>query len=56
MFLEAKLYNLEGSTSDHIPIFLMPKQKVEQSTHSQRLRFENAWLTEPMCGQLIKEG
>lgn len=51
----AKLYNLEGSMSDHSPIFLEPQVKT-QSAAQYRFKFENAWLTEPMCEQLVKDG
>lgn len=54
MFPLAKLYNLEGSTSDHSPIFVVPK-KSEQSRGRGKFRFENAWLLEPMCYQVVME-
>ncbi|XP_074326876.1 uncharacterized protein LOC141664821 [Apium graveolens] len=50
----AKLYNLEGSTSDHSPIILMPK-KSERIQIREKFKFENAWLVDPMCTQLVKE-
>lgn len=49
----AKLYNVEGSPSDHSPIFidigsnLILKQK-------RIFKFENAWLLEPLCAQIVK--
>lgn len=53
-FPEAKLYNLEISTSDHCPILLeLYNSKVEFQV--KRFRFENAWLREPMCQQIIEE-
>lgn len=54
LFPLAKLYNLEGSTSYHSPLLLNPRQKTI-SNYQRRFRFENAWLTEPMCEQLIKD-
>lgn len=55
LFPLAKLYNLEGASSDHSPIFLVPQQIVKTGS-SYRFRFENAWLTDPMCEQLVKDG
>lgn len=54
LFPVAKLYNLEGSTLDHNPLLLVPQQKVKNN-RPHRFRFENAWLTEPMCEQLIRD-
>lgn len=57
-FPVAKLYNLEGSEvteSDHCPILLVP-QKVDKINRSCRFRFENAWLLDPMCKQIVKDG
>lgn len=53
MFPLAKLYNLEGSNSDHSPICLVPKKCEENRCH-KHFRFENAWLLEPMCHHLIE--
>lgn len=50
----AKLYNTEGSPSDHSLIFLEPKS-TEIRLRRRRFRFENAWLTEPLCFQLVKD-
>lgn len=54
LFPLAKLYNLEGSTSDHSPLLLVPHQKPTNSCQ-RRFRFKNAWLTEPMCAQLTRD-
>lgn len=54
LFPLAKLYNLDGSTSDHSPLLLVPQQKSVYN-NQRRFRFENVWLTEPMCEQLIKD-
>ncbi|XP_074356469.1 uncharacterized protein LOC141696188 [Apium graveolens] len=49
-----KVYNLEGSPSDHSPLLLCPE--VQQRGNKKRsFHFENAWLTEPICFQIIKE-
>ncbi|XP_060965763.1 uncharacterized protein LOC133034618 [Cannabis sativa] len=54
LFQGAKLFNLETSTSDHSPLFLEPIF-VEQSPTNYRFRFENAWLKEPMCFQIVED-
>ncbi|XP_074348419.1 uncharacterized protein LOC141687147 [Apium graveolens] len=54
MFPTGKLYNLEGSFSDHSPILLIPEAS-KKFTVQRKFRFENAWLTEPMCAQLVLE-
>lgn len=54
LFPLAKLYNLEGSESDHNPILLLPKKPDRKQGHGN-FRFENAWLLEPMCAQLVKD-
>lgn len=54
IFQDARLTNLEVSTSDHCPILLEPK--VENITRGVKMfRFENAWLREPMCQKIIEE-
>lgn len=52
LFPMANLFNLEGSNSDHSPIFLVPKKR-EANRGINTFRFENAWLLEPMCQQLV---
>lgn len=54
MFLMVKLYNLEGSTLDHIPIILVPKKNDMKKSH-EKFKFKNAWLLDPMCYQLVEE-
>lgn len=55
LFHMAKLYNIEGATSDHNPILVIPQ--VPPNIHSQhRFKFENAWMTDPLCEIIIKEG
>lgn len=51
LFPLAKLYNLKGSISDHSSLLLIPRQ-LRQSNGPKCFRFENSWLTEPMCEQL----
>ncbi|KAK1380464.1 Endonuclease/exonuclease/phosphatase family protein [Heracleum sosnowskyi] len=54
LFRGAKLSNIEVTTSDHCPILLDPGDYV--AVHSVRpFRFENAWLREPMCRQIVEE-
>lgn len=53
-FSETKLSNLEISTSDHSPIFLEPVV-ISHVNSARRFRFENSWLREPMCLQIVKE-
>ncbi|KAK1373805.1 hypothetical protein POM88_029998 [Heracleum sosnowskyi] len=48
MFPMAKLYNVEGTTSDHSPILLVP-QVISKVITPYRFKFENASMTEPMC-------
>lgn len=52
IFPSAKLYNLEISTSDHSPIFLEPIHETNRYGRSQ-FRFENAWLREPLCMEIV---
>uniref|UniRef100_A0A803NLH2 Reverse transcriptase n=1 Tax=Cannabis sativa TaxID=3483 RepID=A0A803NLH2_CANSA len=54
LFPLAKLYNLEFSTSDHCPIFL---DLVDNNSlfMKNKVRYENCWLREPLCHQVIKE-
>lgn len=53
MFSTAKLYNLELSSSDHFPILLVPVY-TEPNVIVNRFRFENCWVEEPMCGEIVK--
>ncbi|XP_074347517.1 uncharacterized protein LOC141686377 [Apium graveolens] len=55
MFPMAKLYNLEGSSSDHSPIFLIPQVSPRLNTQF-RFKFENAWMSEPMCEVIVRDG
>uniref|UniRef100_A0A803QEG5 Reverse transcriptase n=1 Tax=Cannabis sativa TaxID=3483 RepID=A0A803QEG5_CANSA len=48
------LSNLEYSSSDHSPIYLEPIIRSNHIPYHQ-FRFENAWLKEPMCIQIVKD-
>ncbi|KAM6568466.1 hypothetical protein CsatB_016451 [Cannabis sativa] len=54
MFTSAKLFNLEISSSDHTPI-LLSLSAPDFTTAKKRFRFENAWLREPLCTQIVKD-
>ncbi|KAL8118945.1 hypothetical protein AgCh_016437 [Apium graveolens] len=54
MFPEAKLYNLEVSTSDHCPI-LLDLHSTIFGFQTKSFRFENAWLREPMCQRIVED-
>ncbi|XP_074325825.1 uncharacterized protein LOC141663875 [Apium graveolens] len=54
MFDMAKVYNLEGSPSDHSPLLLCSESQLK-GNRKHHFRFENAWLTEPMYFQIIKD-
>lgn len=53
-YQEAKLTNLEFSTSDHSPILLEPMTK-KMMFSSKPFRFENAWIREPICEKIIED-
>lgn len=52
LFLYAKLYNLEGSPSYHSVICLETICR-GSSVRKQRFKFENAWLSEPLCSVIV---
>lgn len=54
IFKDAKLLNLEVTTSDHCPI-LLETHKVNIVAQEKRFRFENAWLREPMCQKVVED-
>lgn len=54
IFTDARIINLEVSTSDHCPI-IMELEKVEKVAQQKRFRFENAWLREPVCQQIVED-
>lgn len=49
----AKMYHMEVSLSDNNPILLEPKTKT--TIVRRKFRFENAWLTESLCQQIVKD-
>lgn len=49
----AKLYNLEGSPSDHSVIFFNPVCRAAEM-RIKRFRFGNRWLTEPLCSIIVR--
>lgn len=51
---KAKLFNIEVSTSDHTPIFL-EVTKNSRTMVTRKFRFENAWLRESMCKDIVVE-
>lgn len=53
LFPLAKLYNMDVSPSDHNPILMEPKTKVIATRTI--FKFENAWLTEPLCQQIVQD-
>lgn len=55
LFPMANLYNLEGASSDHSALLLVP-QMLKQNAKTYKFKFENAWTTEPMCEILVREG
>lgn len=55
LFSRSKLYNLEGSPSDHSPIFLDTRTNFRELRSRRNFKFENAWLAEPLCFQLVKD-
>ncbi|XP_074342552.1 uncharacterized protein LOC141680149 [Apium graveolens] len=54
LFPLARLYNLEGTPSDHSPIFMMPTNRSSMGG-KKWFRFENAWLTEPLCKYIVTD-
>ena len=53
-FTRAKVYSLESSCSDHLPIFLDPSS-AQYVTRNRRFQFENVWLHEADCSDVIRE-
>lgn len=49
-----KVYSLDFSCSDHLPILLDPSPTLPISRHN-RFRFENAWLHEADCSDVIQD-
>uniref|UniRef100_A0A803NM17 peptidylprolyl isomerase n=1 Tax=Cannabis sativa TaxID=3483 RepID=A0A803NM17_CANSA len=53
LFPLEKLYNVEISTSDHCPILLTP-EAYSSGLHNRSFHFENTWLREPMCKEVVR--
>ncbi|XP_074328105.1 uncharacterized protein LOC141666018 [Apium graveolens] len=53
-FQEARLTNLEVSTSDHSPIFLEPVLE-KLMVRLRIFHFENAWMCEPMYEKMVED-
>ncbi|KAK1352770.1 hypothetical protein POM88_052608 [Heracleum sosnowskyi] len=54
LFKDARLINLEVSTSDHNPILLV-LMVVDGLPRVRKQKFENVWLREPVCKQIVEE-
>ena len=52
-FKEARVWSLESSTSDHLPIFMDPKPLAHSRRH-KRFRFENMLLREADCAKVVR--
>lgn len=55
LFKEAKLINLDVSTSDHSPILLEHVPAVSLPPKTRKLRFKNVWLREPICKIIVED-
>ncbi|XP_060962336.1 uncharacterized protein LOC133032418 [Cannabis sativa] len=54
LFPDARLQNLEISASDHCPI-LLNLNLFRKVVSLKKFRFENAWVREPMCHQIVHD-
>lgn len=54
-FHEAKLFNVEVSTSDHSPLLLEPAVMTSIVTRNKKFKFENSWLREPLCKNIVED-
>ena len=52
-FPNSIVYSVEAATSDHLPIFLDYRPQ-QQRRLPKRFRFENSWLHEDGCGEVVK--
>ncbi|KAH9708700.1 reverse transcriptase domain-containing protein [Citrus sinensis] len=52
LFPKASVVSLEAMCSDHLPIFLDPSSH-HQFPRIKRFRFENVWLSEPDCMEVV---
>lgn len=53
-FQDAKLTNMEVSTSDHCYILLEPMNNIRM-VYAKCFKFGNAWLRESMCRQIVED-
>ncbi|KAK1382627.1 Endonuclease/exonuclease/phosphatase family protein [Heracleum sosnowskyi] len=54
VYKDAKLVNLNVTTSDHSPILLEPVI-ANLAPRTRKLKFENAWLREPVCKLIVED-
>ncbi|KAL8098348.1 hypothetical protein AgCh_031201 [Apium graveolens] len=54
LYQNAKVYNLERSPFDHSLLLLVP-EVLSKGNDKKQFHFENAWLTEHVCFQIIKD-
>lgn len=52
-FPMTNVYYLEGSPSYHNPLLTIPEVK-RLGRKAFTFKFENTWLTEPTCGQILR--
>lgn len=55
LFPSAEVQVVEVATSDHLPLFLHLNKQVYQR-RERRFRFENTWLREKECSQVVRNG
>lgn len=54
-FPDGFVQNLEYTTSNHSPLLLCPWKR-DFIKRASRFRFENVWLSEVECGEIIRKG
>lgn len=55
LFPDAELKVIDVSTSDHLPLFLQLNRKI-YVPKSKRFKFENLWLREKDCMEIVEVG
>ncbi|KAH9750457.1 reverse transcriptase domain-containing protein [Citrus sinensis] len=53
-FPNAQVQSMEADSSDHLPIFLDPIHNFHSASRVSRFRFENLWLREADCEQIVR--
>ena len=53
-FPDSKLFNLEFSCSDHCPLLIEVLQQ-QRLPFNRQFLFENAWLKDPLCYQIVRD-